>query len=163
LGGAVDHIYAEIGRAVMSCQIFEICFVATSESVRMMGDLAYRKSTEGCITEKARKQRTSSIVERLQKDGAIAHDLQKRFEDFNENRNILIHRWFMQHGISDDPVKEQPLLALARMVHAEADALTHMMAGFMIKHAYPEKQAVDHVKMINMFNLMHIDTRGSEG
>ncbi|RFU46977.1 hypothetical protein [Paraburkholderia sp. DHOC27] len=158
----VEHIYAEIGRAVISCQMFEICFIATSEGVRMVADPAYWKTTAGCITENARKQRTSAIVERLQKDGAIAGDLQQRFSVFIENRNTLIHRWFMNHGISDDPVKEQPLLALAQAVHAEAKALTRMMAGYMMEHAYPEKQEVDHQKLTNMFNLMHLDTRGAE-
>ena len=129
----------------------------------MIADPAYWESTEGYISGTKRKQRASAIVQRLAKGGGIAVDLQKRFSDFLENRNTLIHRWFMEHGISDDPAKEQLLLDLARVVHAEADALTLMMAGYMIEHANPETLAVDQEKMTNMFNLMHIDTRGSEG
>ncbi|CAE6875979.1 hypothetical protein R69608_01400 [Paraburkholderia nemoris] len=159
----MNHIYAEIGRAVIASQTFEICFIATSEGVRMIADPDYRKNTEGYISDKAWKQRASEIVKGLAKDGAIDMGLEKRFLDLIENRNVLIHRWVMTHGISDDPDKEQPLLTFAKTVHAEADALTLMMAEYMIKHAYPEKYAVDQARMVNMFNLMHVDTKGSEG
>lgn len=161
----MEAAYAAIGRAVIAMQIFEVTFVSIHEGFRMINDEAYREATGGFITLEKYKNATANVVKQLKTRGDIADDLETRIIALIENRNQLMHRWFIQHGWpwpdTANAADYARVVELAETVRNEANALTHMMAGYMVKHAQPDlaeknpemyKQA-----MAELFHKLHID------
>jgi len=46
----MEQAYAEIERAVIAMQVFEVAFVSIHEGFRMINDEGYREATGGFIT-----------------------------------------------------------------------------------------------------------------
>ncbi|MCA3187899.1 MULTISPECIES: hypothetical protein [unclassified Cupriavidus] len=160
----MEQAYAAIGRAVIAMQMFEACFVSVHEGFRMITDEAYREATGGMIDEKKYKTATANVVKALSSREQIAADLEDRLNVLIERRNELVHRWFMQHGWpwpdTNNAADYAPVVELAEWVRTEANAITHMMAGYMVKHAHPEAAEKDpkayRQAMAELFHKLHV-------
>jgi len=137
----MEHAYAAIGRAVIAMQLFEVTFVSIHEGFKMVNDDAYRQATGGIITLRKYKEATANVVKKLKEEGNIAENLETRINTLIEKRHQLMHRWFLQHGWpwpDTNKLEDYALvIELADYIRVEANALTHMMAGYMVKHADP--------------------------
>jgi len=143
----MEQAYAAIGRAVIAMQMFEAAFVSIHEGFKMITDPAYLKATGGMIEESRYKNATKNVVKTLSEHGHIAADLEDRLNTLIERRHELMHRWFLRHGWpandDSDPSSYAEVISLAQWVRAEADAITYMMTGYMLKYAHPGKHEKD--------------------
>lgn len=143
----MELAYAAIGRAVIAMQMFEVAFVSIHEGFRMITDEAYREATGGMIDEKKYKTATANVVKTLSDRGQIASDLEERLNILIDRRNELMHRWILHKGwpARDDvnPAGYVEVIELATTVEREADALTHLLAGYMVRYAQPDAAEKD--------------------
>jgi hypothetical protein len=143
----MEQAYAAIGRAVIAMQMFEVAFVSIHEGFRMMNDEVYREATGGFITPEKYKTATANVVKVLSQRGQIAADLEERLNALIDRRNELMHRWFLHNGwpanSDNDAASYAEVMQLAEWVRTEANAVTHMMAGYMVRHANPETARKD--------------------
>jgi len=160
----MEQAYAAIGRAVIAMQMFEVAFVSIHEGFKMITDPAYLQATGGMIEERRYKIVTANVVKVLSLRGQIAADLEDRLNTLIERRNELIHRWFLRNGWpandDNDPASYADVIGLAQWVRAEADAITHMMAGYMLTYAHPDQheknpEAVKKA-VTEMFHRVHV-------
>ncbi|CFK71776.1 Uncharacterised protein [Burkholderia pseudomallei] len=160
----MEQAYAAIGRAVLAMQMFEAAFVSIHEGFKMINDEAYREATGGLITPEKYKTATANVVKVLAQRGQIAADLGDRINALIEERNALMHRWFLEHGWpwpeTNNPADYASVIELAERVRNEANAITHMMAGYMIKHAHPDAAEKDPETykraMAELFHKLHV-------
>ncbi|MBN3758381.1 hypothetical protein G3N95_36110 [Paraburkholderia sp. Tr-20389] len=143
----MEQAYAAIGRAVIAMQMFEAAFVSIHEGFKMITDPAYLQATGGMIEEGKYKTATSNVVKVLSQRGQIAADLEDRLNTLIDRRHELMHRWFLRNGWpandDNDPASYAEVIRLAQWVRTEADAITYMMAGYMLKYAHPEQHEKD--------------------
>ena len=156
----MEQAYAAIGRAVIALQIFEVAFVSIHEGFKMISDPAYREATGGIIEESRFKNATANVVKVLSQHGQIAVDLEERLNTLIDRRHELVHRWFLRHGWPDnddrDPNTYAEVIRLAEWIRTEANAITHMMAGYMLKHARPGELDTDRDAIKEMFHRFHV-------
>ena len=160
----MEPAYAAIGRAVIAMQMFEVAFVSIHEGFRMITDEAYREATGGMIDEKKYKTATANVVKTLSDRGQIASDLEERLNTLVDRRNELMHRWILHKGwpARDDvnPTSYAEVIELATTVEREADALTHMLAGYMVRYAQPDAAEKDpeayRQAMADLFHKAHL-------
>jgi hypothetical protein len=161
----MEQAYAAIGRAVIAMQVFEVAFVSIHEGFRMINDETYREATGGLIAPEKYKNASANLVKQLKAQGDIADDLEARINALIENRNRLMHRWFLQNGWpwpdTSNAADYATVIELAEGVRNEADALTHLMAGYMVKHAHPVAARKDpeayKQAMAEFFHKLHMD------
>ncbi|OJA91914.1 hypothetical protein BGV71_03230 [Burkholderia ubonensis] len=161
----MEHAYAAIGRAVIAMQVFEVAFVSVHEGFKMITDKVYREATGGFITPEKYKNATANVVKQLKDRGDIAEDLGARINALIENRNYLMHRWFREHGWpwpdTNNAADYSAVVELAEKVRNEANAISHMMAGYMVKYAHPDvaEKDPDAYKraMTDLFKKLHVD------
>ncbi|WP_244196701.1 hypothetical protein [Paraburkholderia hospita] len=88
-----------------------------------------------------------SLDRLLRVRGQIAADLEGRLNALIERRHELMHRWFMHHGWpwpdTNSAADYAPVIELADWVRTEANAITHMMADYMVQHAQPDAAEKD--------------------
>ncbi|ELA00622.1 hypothetical protein D769_04309 [Cupriavidus sp. HMR-1] len=139
----MERAYAEIGRAVIAMQMFEVTFVSIHEGFKMITDPAYLEATGGMIEAGRYKTATANVVKALSQRGQIAADLEDRLNTLIDHRNELMHRWFLRNGWpaneDNDPASYADVIQLAQWVRTEANAITSMIAGYMLKYAHPEE------------------------
>jgi hypothetical protein len=104
------------------------------------------------------------VAKVLSQRGQIAADLEDRLNTLIDRRNELMHRWFLRNGWpandDNDPASYADVIRLAQWVRTEADAITHMMAGYMLRYAHPDQheknpEAVDKA-VTEMFHRLHV-------
>jgi len=139
----MEQAYAAIGRAVFAAQLFETVFVVIFEAFKMHTEPGYPEETGGYITAGAFKFPIKAIVNDLTAKASIAPDLEARLTAYTEDRNLLIHRWFQQHGwpADNDADEVAPIVELANRVEVEAKNLAQQFAGYMVKFASPTLSA----------------------
>ncbi len=160
----MEQAYAAIGRAVLAMQIFEVAFVSIHEGFRMINDETYREATGGLITPEKYRNATANVVKHLKARGDIADDLEARINALIENRNQLMHRWFLQNGWpwpdTNNAADYAPVIELAERVRNEANAITHMMTGYMVRYAHPDAAEKDpeayKQAMAELFHKLHV-------
>jgi hypothetical protein len=164
----MGHAYTAIGRAVFAAQLFETVLVPVFEFFKMSTEPGYLEETGGFVRAGAFRIPVKAIVNTLKAHGQLAPDLESRLSAYVDDRNILIHRWIMEHGWPDegDVAGFAPVMELAQRVEREARALTLIFANYMVKFASPD-WAVDHPveyreRVAAMFQRAHIDTATSE-
>jgi hypothetical protein len=70
----------------------------------------------------------------------------------------------MHHGWpwpeTNDATDSAPVIELAECVRTEANAVTHMMAGYMVQHAHPKAHEKDPdaylQAMVELFQKLHV-------
>jgi len=124
----MEQAYADIGRAVIAMQMFEVAFVSIHEGFKMITDPVYLQTTGGMIEEGRYKSATANLVKVLSQRGQIAAELENRLNTLIDRRNELMHRWFLRNGWPEnddnDPANYADVMRLARWVYAEANAMT---------------------------------------
>lgn len=160
----MEQAYAAIGRAVIAMQMFEVTFVSIHEGFKMITDTGYLRATGGIIEESRYKTASANVVKVLKEREQIAGDLEDRLNTLIARRHELMHRWFLQYGWpandDNDPKSYAEVMRLADWVRAEANAITGLMAGYMLKFADPTQheknpQAVKEA-MTEMFRKLHL-------
>lgn len=159
----MEQAYAAIGRAVIAMQMFEVTFVSIHEGFKMITDEVYRETSGSMIDKKKYKTASSNVVKALSDRGQIATDLEDRLNTLIERRNELMHRWFMHHGWpwpeTNNAADYAPVVELAEWVRTEANAITHMMAGYMVQHTHPDDAEKDsemyRQAMAELFHKLH--------
>ncbi|HDR9760795.1 TPA: hypothetical protein ACK3Q6_003260 [Burkholderia cepacia] len=160
----MEQAYAAIGRAVIAMQIFEVAFVSIHDGFRMMNGEAYRDATGGFIAPEKYKTATGNVVRVLSQRGQIAADLEVRLNVLIDRRNELMHRWVLHNGWpandNNDAASYAEVMQLADWVHTEANAVTHLMAGYMVRHANPDAVGKDpetyRQAMSELFHKLHV-------
>ncbi|WP_322104043.1 hypothetical protein [Paraburkholderia sp. J41] len=160
----MEQAYEAIGRAVIAMQMFEVTFVSIHEGFKMLTDEVYRKTSGGMIDEKKYKTASANVVKTLRDGGQIATDLEERLNTLIERRNELMHRWFIHHGWpwpeTNNAADYTPVIELAEWIKTEANAITHMMAGYMVQHAHPQAHEKDpdayRQAMAELFHKLHV-------
>jgi hypothetical protein len=157
----MEQAYAAIGQAVIAMQMFEVAFVSTHEGFKMITDPAYLQATSGMIEEGRYKNATANVVKALSQSGQIATELENRLNTLIDRRNELMHRWFLRNGWpandDNDPASYADVIRLAQWVRSEANAITHIMTGSIVKYAHPD-QNPEAVKMAvtELFHRVHL-------
>lgn len=160
----MEQAYATIGRAVIAMQMFEVAFVSIHEGFKMMNDEAYREATGGFMASEKYKTATANVVKVLSQRGQIAVDLEDRLNTLIDRRYELMHRWVLHKGWpandDNDPASYAEVMQLAEWVRNEANAVTHVMAGYMVRHADPEAAGKDpesyRKAMTELFHKLHV-------
>ncbi|WGS53754.1 hypothetical protein LFL96_22170 [Paraburkholderia sp. D15] len=160
----MEQAYAAIGRAVIAMQMFEVAFVSIHEGFKMITDPAYLQTTGGMIEEGRYKNATANVVKALSQHGQIAADLEDQLNTLIDRRNELMHRWFLRNGWpandDNDPASYEDVIRLAQWVRTEADAITRMMASYMLKYAAPDQHARNpeavNQAVAEMFHRVHV-------
>lgn len=142
-----DKAYAAIGRAVIAMQMFEVAFVSIHEGLKMITDPDYLQKTGGMIDKQRYRTATKSVVNMLSARGQIAPDLEDRLNTLIDCRHELMHRWFLRHGWpgqdNNDPVSYIDVIQRAHWVRTEADAITLMLANYMLIYATDDQHTED--------------------
>jgi hypothetical protein len=160
----MEQAYAAIGRAVIAMQMFEIVFVSIHEGFKMVTDPAYLKATGGMIEPEKYKTATANVVKVLSKRGQIATDLEDRLNSLIDRRNELMHRWVLHKGWpatdDNDPASYAGVMELAEWVRIEANAITQLMIGYMLKQLHPDEHEKDPEAYANamaeLFHKLHL-------
>lgn len=141
----MEKAYAAIGRAVVFAQIFEAALIPIFEMFKMQTEPKYLEKTGGYIPAGSFKVPVKSVIKTLSSKGNIAPDLETRLNSYVEDRHVLIHRWFQEHGwpTDNDAAGFAPIVELASRVESEARELSRLFAGYMVKFAEPKWAAAN--------------------
>lgn len=133
----MEAAYAAIGRAVFAAQLFETALIPIFEMFKMNTVSGYLEETGGHIQAGTFKTPPRNVVKALAKTGSIAPDLEARLNAYIDDRNLLIHHWYLQHGWpeTDDPAGFVPIVQLANRVKASAKDLTRLLTGYMLRYS----------------------------
>lgn len=155
--------YAAIGRAVVATQAFETAFAPIYEFYKMHAIPGHLEKTSGYVQEGTFKMPIRAITKALAESGAIAPELEIRMNEFAEARHRLIHRWVKENGWPDDDDLEsfQPIISLATHVESEAQALSKIIVGYVVRHLCNEGTAIDpdeyKAKILTIFKQAHLE------
>lgn len=160
----MEHAYAAIGHAVIAMQMFEVAFVSIHEGFRIMNDDAYREATGGFITPEKYRTASANVVKVLSQRGQIAADLEVRLNTLIDRRNELIHRWVLHKGWpandDNDAASYAEVMQIAEWVRTEANVVTHLMAGYMVRRANYDAAGKDpeayRQAMVELFHKLHV-------
>lgn len=128
---------AMIGRAVYASQNLEVILTVCNEAVEMLSNEEYLEKTQGFIDPKRFKEPLKNVLKRLDTRNSIASDFLERVSNLLEKRHLVIHRWGLLNGFADDTETDYWITygTVAEEVAVEADEITHLLAGYMVKWA----------------------------
>jgi hypothetical protein len=153
--------YAAVGRAVVATQGFETALAPIFEFYKMHAIPGHLDRTAGYVQEGTFKMPIRAITKALSESGSIAPELENRLNEFAEARHRLVHRWVKENGWPDDDDHEafQPIISLATHAEREAQALSRIILGDVVRHFCNEGSTIDpdkdKAKVLTMFKQAH--------
>ncbi|MBI2748641.1 MAG: hypothetical protein HYX43_04675 [Burkholderiales bacterium] len=155
-------MHEAVGRAVLSAQIFESFFVIC---VKLHGMVA--SGVSSLIEPEHFKVATRTLVKNLSSANEIAPEFEERINELIEKRHLLIHRWFIEHGLpgDQDTAYLAQLTQLARDVEQGSNGITTLLVGYLLRwgKANPEQNVLadpERSRLLALFQRAHLGDTG---
>lgn len=126
--------FAAIGRAVFFAQIFETSLIQVFEIFKKNTDEKYLEAEGSAVSASKFKFPIVNVIKFLSSAEKISPKLQKRLEEYVEDRHVLIHRYVHQNGLPDlaDEQSFAGMVELANRVESEARSLSLDLIGYLM-------------------------------
>ena len=130
---APETVHSSIGKAVLALQYFEQWLNNAYYHMRITTEDGFKLTDAELSDHRIFKNPVKNLIKKLSSGSKIDPALETRIGNLLEQRNIIIHRWFLLHGTpaSHDSAKWEKLAATAETVATEALELSYLLLGHL--------------------------------
>lgn len=113
------------------------------------------------------KVATRNLLKELSSANEIAPEFEEQINDLVEKRHLLIHRWFIEHGIpvAEDTAYIAQLTQLAQDVEHKSTRISGLLLGYILRwgRANPEQNVLvepERSRLLALFRRAHLGDTG---